>query len=279
MSNIIKQKFKHGIFSYYSNDQYIGKSLSEYGEWSEAEVGLLKQLLADNGNMIEVGSNIGTHTIPLAKQVLNGGFVYAIEPQYQNHKLLLDNIKNNELKNVKVLKIAISSKEGEAYMNTFDENITGNYGDSKIFSSNFKNAESVPVKTLDQLFYDDIKERKSIKLIKCDAQGQELNIILGSKKIIDKYKPYLYLENDDIHTSKALIEEIKHMGYILFWHLPTLYNPDNFLKNTKNIFPNIISCNMLCIHRSTKIKLNKIWKKFEITDSNYHPHKKITYDY
>ena len=45
MSNIIKQKFKHGIFSYYSNDQYIGKSLSEYGEWSEAEVGLLKQLL------------------------------------------------------------------------------------------------------------------------------------------------------------------------------------------------------------------------------------------
>ena len=276
MSNIIKQKFKHGTFSYYSNDQYIGKSLSEYGEWSEAEVVVLKQLLADNENMIEVGSNIGTHTIPLAKQVLNGGLIYAIEPQYQNHKLLLDNIKNNELKNVKVLKIAISSKEGEAYMNTFDENITGNYGDSKIFSSNFKNAESVPVKTLDQLFYDNIKERKSIKIIKCDAQGQELNIILGSKKMIDEYKPYLYLENDDIHTSKALIENLKNMGYILFWHLPPLYNPDNFLKNTKNIFPKIISCNMLCIHHSTKIKLNEIWKKFEITDSNYHPHKKIT---
>ena len=114
MSNIIKQTFKHGIFSYYSNDQFVGKSLSEYGEWSEAEVSLLKQLLADSDNMIEVGSNIGTHTIPLAKQVSNGGIVYAIEPQYQNHKLLLDNIENNELKNVKVLKIAISSKEGEA---------------------------------------------------------------------------------------------------------------------------------------------------------------------
>ena len=47
-------------------------------------------------------------------------------------------------------------------------------------------------------------------------------------------------------------------------------------KNTKNIFPKIISYNMLCIHRSVKIKLNEIWKKFEITDSNYHPHKKIT---
>jgi len=276
MSNIIKQKFKHGIFSYYLNDQYIGKSLSEYGEWSEAEVGLLKQLLPNNENIIEIGSNIGTHTIPLAKQVLKGGLVYAIEPQHQNHKLLLDNIKDNKLKNVKVLKIAISSKEGEAYMNTFNENITSNYGDSKIFSFNFKNAQSVPVKTLDQLFYNDFKDEKSIKLIKCDAQGQELNIILGSKKIINKYKPYLYLENDDINTSRALIEIIKDMGYILFWHLPPLYNPDNFLKNNKNIFPKIISCNMLCIHRSTKITLNKIWKKFEIIDSNYHPLKKFT---
>tara|TARA_B100000989_G_scaffold132491_1_gene98394 strand:- start:929 stop:1756 length:828 start_codon:yes stop_codon:yes gene_type:complete len=274
MSNIIKQKLKHGFFSYYSNDQYIGKSLSEYGEWSEAEVILLTQLLSTNENIIEVGSNIGTHTIPLAKQVSNGGLVYAIEPQYQNHKLLLKNIKDNDLKNVEIIKVAISSKQGEAYMNTFDENVTSNYGDSKIFNSNFENAESVPVKTLDQLFYNEVREKKSIKLIKCDAQGQELNIILGSRKIIDMHKPFLYLENDDIDTSKSLIEEIKKMGYIIFWHLPPLFNPNNFLKNNKNIFKNIISYNMFCIHHASKVKLNNQWKKLEITDSSYHPLKK-----
>ena len=274
MSNILKRKLKHGFFSYYSNDQYIGKSLSEYGEWSEAEVILLTQLLSTNENIIEVGSNIGTHTIPLAKQVSNGGLVYAIEPQYQNHKLLLKNIKDNDLKNVEIIKVAISSKQGEAYMNTFDENVTSNYGDSKIFNSNFENAESVPVKTLDQLFYNEVREKKSIKLIKCDAQGQELNIILGSRKIIDMHKPFLYLENDDIDTSKSLIEEIKKMGYIIFWHLPPLFNPNNFLKNTKNIFQNIISYNMFCIHHTSKVKLNNQWKKLEITDSSYHPLKK-----
>ena len=274
MSNILKRKLKHGFFSYYSNDQYIGKSLSEYGEWSEAEVILLTQLLSTNENIIEVGSNIGTHTIPLAKQVSNGGLVYAIEPQYQNHKLLLKNIKDNDLKNVEIIKVAISSKQGEAYMNTFDENVISNYGDSKIFNSNFENAESVPVKTLDQLFYNEVREKKSIKLIKCDAQGQELNIILGSRKIIDMHKPFLYLENDDINTSKSLIEEIKKMGYIIFWHLPPLFNPNNFLKNTKNIFQNIISYNMFCIHHTSKVKLNNQWKKLEITDSSYHPLKK-----
>ena len=274
MSNILKRKLKHGFFSYYSNDQYIGKSLSEYGEWSEAEVILLTQLLSTNENIIEVGSNIGTHTIPLAKKVSNGGLVYAIEPQYQNHKLLLKNIKDNDLKNVEIIKVAISSKQGEAYMNTFDENVTSNYGDSKIFNSNFENAESVPVKTLDQLFYNEVREKKSIKLIKCDAQGQELNIILGSRKIIDMHKPFLYLENDDVDTSKSLIEEIKKMGYIIFWHLPPLFNPNNFLKNTKNIFQNIISYNMFCIHHTSKVKLNNQWKKLEITDSSYHPLKK-----
>ena len=272
MENIIrKKKIKHGLFSYYTNDEYIGKSLSEYGEWSEAEVSLLKQVIADSANIIEVGSNIGTHTIPLAKHVSKGGLVYAIEPQYQNHKLLSENIMDNGLKNVKILKIAISSNEGEAYMNTFDENMKNNFGDSKIFNSGFKNAEKVSVKTLDQLFYDNTKNKKSIKLIKCDAQGQELNVLLGSRKIIDMYKPFLYFENDEINNSKSLIEKIKEMGYIMFWHLPPLYNPNNFFKNTKNIFPKIISCNMFCIHETTKIKLNKIWKKFEIKDSNYHP--------
>ena len=274
MKNIKKQKYKHGIFSYYENDKYIGKSLSEYGEWSEADVNLIKQLVNNNENIIEVGSNIGTHTIPLAKHVSNGGQVFAFEPQSQNYKLLLDNINDNEIKNVEVSKLALSSKEGEAFMNKFDENKTSNFGDARIFSDNNENYEKVPVKTLDQIYYDKTKENFSVKLIKCDTQGQELNIIIGAKKIIDKYKPYLYVENDDVHTSKNLIEKIKSMGYVMFWHKPPLFNPNNFLKNPNNIFSNIVSFNMLCIHDSVRIKLNEIWKKFEVKDSSFHPLKK-----
>ena len=60
----------------------------------------------------------------------------------------------------------------------------------------------------------------------------------------------------------------------MFWHKPPLFNPNNFLKNPNNIFSNIVSFNMLCIHDSVKIKLNEIWKKFEVKDSNFHPLKK-----
>ncbi len=274
MNKIITGKFKHGIISYYSNDEYIGKSLSQYGEWSEIEVELIKKILKKNESIIEIGSNIGTHTIPLAKYINDGGTLYSFEPQTQNFNLLSKNINENQIKNVEIFKTAISSKEGEAFINIFDENKKNNYGDAKISKVRSENFEGVTVKTIDQLFYNFTSFQNSIKLIKCDAQGEELNVIIGAKKTIEKHKPFLYLENDNINTSKSLIEKIKSFGYLIFWHLAPLFNPKNFLRNSNNIFSNIVSCNMFCVHYTTKITLNKNWKKFEIKDSNFHPFKK-----
>ena len=274
MVNVIKQKLKHGIFSFYDNDRYVGKSLSEYGEWSESEVELIKGLVNNNDVIIEIGSNIGTHTVPLAKHLSNGGQIYAFEPQSQNRKLLEQNIKDNDIENVQVSKIAISSKEGKAFMNTFANDKLSNYGDARIFRDKFDNSECVQVNTLDEFFYNNSVRKNSVRLIKFDVQGQELNVIIGSEKLINEYKPILYLENDNIENSKKLIDKIKSLGYIMFWHLPALFNPNNYLKNSKNIFPNIISCNMFCVHFSTKISLHESWKKFQIKDSNFHPFKK-----
>jgi len=277
MNNIIKQKFKHGIFSYYKNDQYIGKSLSEYGEWSEPEIELLKQVFPYEGNIVEIGSNIGTHTVPLAKHISKGGKLIAFEPQTQNYNLLIQNLNDNNLDNVKVFKIALSSKELNAYIPIYKEDEINNFGDAEILADIFpeykKNFESVNVKSLDQIINEEYGENFPIDLIKCDAQGQEFNIILGSKKTIYANKPILYLENDEINTSKNLIELIKNMGYKMFWHLPSLFNPNNFMENNNNVFPNLISCNMFCIHNSTKIELNESLKKFEIINSNDHPFK------
>ena len=273
-SNIVTQKSKHGIFSYYKNDEYIGKSLREYGEFSEGEVHLFKQLTKTNDNVIEVGSNIGTHTIPLAKHLSQGGLLYALEPQSQNYKILIKNINQNDLQNIKVFKIAASNKKSEAYMNLFDENETNNFGDARIFNKTFTNFEKVSVSTLDELFFHEFNEKKKLSLLKCDAQGQETNIINGSKKIIEKFKPLLYVENDNIEQSKNLIETIKSLHYSLFWHIVPMFNSKNYLNNSKNIFPKKYSLNMLCIHKNTRIALNEDWKKNEIKDSDFHPLKK-----
>ena len=69
---------------------------------------------------------------------------------------------------------------------------------------------------------------------------------------IGRCRPILYVENDRIEKSPALIETIMSLGYTLYWHLPPLYHPSNYFGNENNVFGNIVSSNMLCVHSSIK---------------------------
>lgn len=47
-----------------------------------------------------------------------------------------------------------------------------------------------------------------------------------------------------------LIKMIRSFGYHIFAHTPPMFNPDNFMGNKNNVFGNIVSVNMLCVHSS-----------------------------
>ncbi len=49
---------------------------------------------------------------------------------------------------------------------------------------------------------------------------------------------------------------------------------EKFFKNSNNVFSNIHSINMLCVHRKTKFTLPENWKKLHIDNPNFHPLKK-----
>ena len=57
----------------------------------------------------------------------------------------------------------------------------------------------------------------------------------------------------------------------MYWHLPRLYNKNNFFNEEENIFGNIVSVNMLCIHKDINIKVSDM---DEVLDSNFHPMKR-----
>ena len=54
---------RYGIMLYPSTDQIIGQSLSLYGEWYQAEMDLLQAYIPENGFCIDVGANLGCHTL------------------------------------------------------------------------------------------------------------------------------------------------------------------------------------------------------------------------
>jgi hypothetical protein len=94
--NVIKA-CKYGLTLYNSNDMYVGKSLDQYGEYAEAEIDLFKELIKEGDTVYDIGANIGSHTLAMARMVGEEGTVAAFEPQRQIYYVLCGNIALNNL--------------------------------------------------------------------------------------------------------------------------------------------------------------------------------------
>ena len=259
-------KMRDGWMLYNKNDLYIGKSIKEYGEWSQGEIDICKKILRPSDVVIEVGSNIGSHTLALAKTV-NKGAVFAFEPQNVIFQNLCSNISMNSITNCFCYQSAVSDKSKEKYfIPNLDYTRQNNFGGVSIGKE--KNDFSLPVEvvTLDDKF----NNLNTLKILKMDIEGNELNALIGGFNLIKRTKPFIYLENDRLDKSKELIEFIFSFGYRIFWHISKLYNKNNFFKNSNNVFGNIASWNMIAFDKELDIKIDLP----EVKDSSFHPLRK-----
>ena len=237
---------RRGRFTFLDNDVYIGRSLDFYGECAELEVGFLCSLLREGNTVIDVGANIGTHAIPMARAVGPTGGVVAFEPQPEIASLLEQNVRQNEIDNIGVIVGALASAGGEMYLPPIDYSAPGNFG-----SVVLEPGEGTKVGTLDAL------RLPHCRLIKIDAEGMEAEVLEGARETIARLKPLLYVENDRFPKSAALIELIRSLGYEMYWHAPWLFNPRNFAGHEENLFPGEAGLNMLCVPEGVECKQAK----------------------
>jgi FkbM family methyltransferase len=238
---------RHGKMLYLRRDQYIGRSLNLYGEFSELEGVLFSQIVRQNEIVVEVGANIGAHTVHLAKLVGPSGSVLAFEPQRIIFQLLCANVALNELFNVRTYHSAAGRDAGTLKVPNVDYAAENNFGGLSL--ANVTTGEDVPVIMLDSL------SLPSLKLLKIDVEGMEIDVLSGGRRLIAQHRPILYVENDRRQNSEQLIRLIEELGYAMWWHAPKLFNPDNYAKNSKNVFGNIVSANLLCAPNDMPIQI------------------------
>jgi FkbM family methyltransferase len=237
---------------YNVNDQYIGRSLDLYGEFSEGEIDLFKQLSRPGQIIIEVGANVGAHTVFLAQQVGITGRVLAFEPQRLVFQALCANLALNNIVNVLAFQQAVGSATGEIVVPLLDWRKEQNFGGLSLGS--YQEGEKVPVVTIDGL------NLQRCDFIKVDVEGMEIDVLKGASRTIGRFKPHLYVENDRRDKAPPLVRYIDSLGYDMYWHAPPLFNPQNFRGNEENIFGQIVSLNMFCMHRSQPHKMEGFQK-------------------
>jgi FkbM family methyltransferase len=230
---------RHGRMLFNINDKYIGRSLELYGEFSEPEITLLTKYLKPADTVVEVGANMGSHTVPLAQAVSGGGEVIAFEPQRLIFQTLCANLALNSISNVRVFPYAVGEAQGTLLVPELDPTLVNNFAALEL--GTHESGEQVAVVCLDDM------EIPACRLLKIDVEGMELAVLKGAKDLIGRCKPVLYVENDRKPKSDELVSLIASLGYRLFWHRPWMYNPDNFRGNAQNVFEKIASFNMLCV--------------------------------
>ncbi len=238
---------RHGVFLANRFDSYLGLALLEYGEYGEYEHLFLDSLLSEGGVVYEIGANIGSHTIALAKAVGPTGQVVAVEAQPAVFNILCANLALNGLTNVVPISAGCGSVPGHMVCPRVDYKTAAAHNSGGV--SLLASGDGIPVEIIR---VDDVLLRGNCKppsLMKIDVEGMEQEVVLGAKKTIDRYRPIIYLENDRVAKSQQLILEMRSINYRMWWHCPFLYNPENFFGNSRNIWPDVASFNMVCIPR------------------------------
>ena len=254
---------RSGPMVYNKNDIYVGGSLSKYGEFSVAEQVIFDQLIKPGMLIVEVGANIGAHTVDLARMVGAHGEVHAFEPQRIVFQTLCANLALNQCTNVFARQVAVGAEPGTIMVPPVDPGTRNNFGGISL--GVFAGGESVPTITLDSL------DLPACHLIKIDVEGMEVEVLQGAGKTIDMYRPFLYVENDRESRSEELLTLIERLDYIAYWHLARLYNPNNFAGDPEDVFPGIVSINVFCVPRETKYPVNGLRRVSSATDS-WRPH-------
>jgi FkbM family methyltransferase len=231
---------RHGPLLYFSHDAYIGASLRAYGEFSELEFDMLRQLLGPGDTVVEVGANIGALTIPIARRVGPGGPVYAIEAQRRVFQVLCANVVLGGLPNVHTLLGAGTSQAAYLHVPAVDYSVPNNFGGIALGARPGAGESAQPI-AIDDL------DLAVCKLIKVDVEGMELDVLASGARTIGRCRPILYTENDRRRDSPALIQYIVSLGYRLWWHTPALFNPQNYAGNPANLFEHMVSLNMICV--------------------------------
>lgn len=168
---------------------------------------------------IDIGANIGTHTISMIDAVGSSGYVIAFEPQKDINHCLNKNLEERG-NNFVVSDNLVSDTNGETM---FYSDKTGRSRIPIKGHRYIKNWEKNIKKTTTlDTYLTELNIKIPISLIKIDVEGHEFEVLEGSKNMIKEHNPIIYIEIwDKIGDYNRLVE----------WCVSNNYNINKIAKN------------------------------------------------
>ena len=235
--SISRATSRYGEIFFPARDRIVGRSVALYGEYVEFEVALFRSLVGPEAVALDIGANIGCHTLGLASMA---GRVIAFEPQPRIFQLLQDNLAINRVRHVEAYRAAVGATPGRVRLADVDLTRSANFGLFELEDQ--ATGVETDIMTIDAL------DLPRCDFIKCDVEGMETEVLLGARRTIERRRPSLYLENDRPAQAARLTALVLSLGYRIWWHTPTYFNPDNLNRDPVDVFHGLRALNLLCLH-------------------------------
>ena len=220
-------ELNNDTYALFQTDDLISNNIRIYGSFEPNLIKVaLKYLYDKNKNVLDIGANIGTFTIPIAKRIK--GTVYSFEVQRHIFMQLCTNCFLNKLANVYPVHGLLCDKD------TYDQNKYSNVNIVNLYNSINSGAYSVNKKykrdydppttnEIDQVknIYIDELNFTNIGLIKMDVEGAESNILKGMINTIksNNYPPIIFeciSIEEYIELNNNLFELFKNIDYKIY---------------------------------------------------------------
>jgi FkbM family methyltransferase len=157
-------------------DRFLALWFWKFGVFGAAEVGLLGRLCREGMSVLDIGANVGFHTLLFARSVGAGGHVWAFEPDPDNFATLCTNLELNSFRSVTAVQAAVGSTtaKGSLYLSPF-------HCDHRTYPTE-EGQREIPVAmvSVDEFLPPD----QRVDLIKMDIQGAEGMALQGMKRTL-----------------------------------------------------------------------------------------------
>jgi len=194
----------------------------------EKELFLLRRLVRPGAVCVDVGAAGGAHLLVMARAVGPRGRVLGFEPRPGSLRFLQRLVDLLRLRGrVSLHQLALSDAAGTLPLRipvvptrAHFHGSTGDRDGTAAFARLPHREIEVPTARLDDVLAGAGIDR--VDVLKCDVEGAELLVLAGAPDVLDRHRPIIIVEADDLHqarydrTADDVVASVVAHGYVAF---------------------------------------------------------------
>lgn len=220
----------HGMFV----GEHIIETIRKLGDFYEMDLlAHLARTAPRGGVYIDVGANIGNHTVYFGKFLAER--VISIEPDETLLPLLTRNVTANAV-DAMIIAGAAGSRPGRGQL-FHPAGFESNAGAARVQrDDSAAPAGGVEIVVLDEVV-DALRQADpalGVSLLKIDVEGMELDVLQGATRLLARDHPDVVVEAATVRSHEVMIEFMSRAGYRevgVFCHTPTYHFQSSHRRN------------------------------------------------